>query len=86
MASIEVDVTMEDFDDHEVIEELIYRIEHKHIPSGSILQVLNAIKDNYNLYATYILPVNTLEDIFKAEHILTVFDKYSANTLEKRIP
>lgn len=90
MAYIEIDVDLSEFNDDEVIDELKYRIVQTHYPDEDIKELLETIKDNKRYSKLFedidSLPIKTLDDKLKLEHLLKIWNDYTADEIENLLP
>lgn len=92
MAYIEVDVDLDEFDTHEIVSECIARLNPKHWKklSGKQQKEMNDLVielcDELGITNTSALPVKTLDDQIKIEHLSKVFNKYTSTQIEQMLP
>jgi hypothetical protein len=92
MAFIEVDVDLDDFDTHELCQELISRMRatgRKGFSDPKKRETLyNEMKELFEALglSTGKIEVKTLEDKIKLEHIANVWGCYSAADFQQRLP
>lgn len=90
MAYIEIDVDLSEFNDDEVIDELKYRIVQTHYPDEDIKELLETIKDNKRYSKLFedidSLSIKTLDDKLKLEHLLKIWNDYTADEIENLLP
>lgn len=90
MAYVTVDVDMSEFDTHELIDELTYRIRRKGRKKPTELQ-MEAIASSIREYLEEIgesptgLPIKTLDDKIKIEIVQRVWGDMTVAELEKRL-
>jgi len=85
MAYVEVEVDLDEFDDDEIFDEAILRINRaKKVSSkDKLMQVLQPYIDEF---ASAGLSIKTYDDKAKLEHISKIWDKYTSFEIEKLIP
>ncbi len=79
MATVEVDVDLEDFDTCKIIDELEYRLKNDTI-SNDLKKKLNKI-----IQAGRVTPP-TLIDSMKLEYFLKIKDNYTLEQIEEKLP
>lgn len=83
MATIEIDVDIEDFDTEDLVNEIIYR-KNKILKSSYLEELLlTFIKENCNIQPS---EDTTLEEELKMEHLIQAYKKYSLQDIEKQLP
>lgn len=93
MAYVSVDVSISEFDTYELVDELIDRLKSsrksKQISEKQKQELAEELKDMFKFFKLNIvneIDTSLLVDKMKLEHIIEVFNKYSINDLETRLP
>jgi hypothetical protein len=82
MATISVDVDIEDFEDDSLIEDLERRVRRGRINSDDLKEVFEVLSKTKQQH----FPKKSLDDILKEEHLISVLDKYSLADLQRLLP
>jgi len=89
MATVKVDIELDEFDDEEVIEYAIELLSNSHISDKKKKRFEKILKDNYGLENHEILgdiDLDNLSNKMKFEYLVSIFDKYSIEEIESKLP
>lgn len=89
MATISVDVFMDEFDNDELVRELSYRVKNHHfkgaINTRMLKEALEELNSQLSAYA-HDIEIKTLDDTCKMDHFRKVFSKYTSAQIEAALP
>lgn len=83
MASVYVDIDLNDIDDDEVISQAIYILKTR-ANTEKTKELLKIMK--LSLARTESFKINTLDDQLKYEHLLQVYSKYTLPEIQSALP
>lgn len=87
MATVRIDVELDEFDTDDIIAELVYRIKNKqHITRTKILKQATKELSSILSIGNDIIEVKTLDDEQKMNHLIKVFSKYTSAQIEVALP
>jgi len=86
MASISVDVDIDEFDDDEIFQaasERINTVKRNNVKRDKLIRDIQPLMEELSFDQ---LPNKTLDDKMKMEHLMKVWDKYNSFQLEQLLP
>lgn len=90
MASIYVDVELDEFDTEEIMHELTYRIRslsrYNKNPLEDIKDEVRELSEVLNIKTFKGVTVETMEDQMKIEYFAKIFEKYTLTEIENKLP